>query len=815
MKRNKKTTLAKPTVKHFKNETEVGVINLSTYTSPEVREVANKDWVSYGEDNNYFQFLIDRYNGSPTNNAAINGISQAIYGKGLNATDASKKPDQYAQMISLLHKDCVRKLCYDLKLMGQAAIQVVYSKDRKSIAKLEHFPIETLRAEKANEDGEIPAYYYFKDWQEIKPSDKPLRIPAYGMSKEAIEIYYIKPYRAGFYYYSPVDYQGGLQYCELEEEISNYHLNNIMNGLSPSMLINFNNGTPNQQERELIEQRIASKFSGSSNSGKFILAFNDNKDAQAEITPVQLSDAHNQYQFLSDESAKKIMVAHRVVSPMLLGIKDNSGLGNNADEIKTASLLMDNTVIRPFQELLIDCFDTLLSYNNISLNLYFTTLQPLEFTEVDTSLQDAETIEEETGVETIDQVEGAPIEDVSVEEVEKVDASYNGAQISSAIAIIEKVKEGILTPDQAKTFLIQFLQLPEDIANSFFSNETIDLSKVRSYLESKREKTLSETIEEENKIQLSLKAYPWDTCIKEQTAKYGATAAPKICGYIKENMGVTLKEIDGKIAFETIEEAEKMAELMGCKGHHEHEVEGVTYYMPCESHDSLEELSSLQELEQFISLGQDEDELLDGYDLIDVSEVDYKNDDEFDNRIVDLNKPKVSALQKVVNLVRTGDAYKNRKSDQDGTSKQDESLRFLVRYQYAPLKKQEDTRDFCNAMVNAKKIYRKEDIIALTDKVVNKGFGKGGSNKYSIWLYKGGARCFHKWFRKTYVIKEDRNINRKGVTKRDEITSTKAKSLGFRAPINDQLVPVAPRDMKFEGYTKAYWDKMGFKNTAN
>ena len=711
MKRNKKTKLANPTVKHVKNETEVGVINLSTYTSPEVKEVANKDWVAYGEDNNYFQFLIDRYNGSPTNNAAINGISQAIYGKGLNATDAAKKPDQYAQMISLLHKDCVRKVCYDLKLMGQAAMQVVYSKDRKTIAKIEHFPIETLRAEKANEDGEIPAYYYFKDWAEIKPSDKPLRIPAYGMSKEAIEIYYVKPYRAGFYYYSPVDYQGGLQYAELEEEISNYHLNNIMNGLSPSMLINFNNGTPNQQERELIEQRIASKFSGSSNSGKFILAFNDNKEAQAEITPVQLSDAHNQYQFLSDESAKKIMVAHRVVSPMLLGIKDNSGLGNNADEIKTASLLMDNTVIRPFQELLIDCFDKLLSYNNISLNLYFTTLQPLEFTEVDPTLQDKEEIEEETGVKMA-------------------------------------------------------------------------------------------------------------------------------------------REISGHVAYDTIEEAESMAEQMGCEGHHEHEIDGVTYYMPCENHEELkkpceagyemigmktkngkkvpncvpienskQELST-NELENFISLGQDEDKLLDNYDLIDVSEVDYEKDEELDRKIIDLNKPKVSALQKVLNLVkkrksvRTGDAYKNRKSDQDGTSKQDESLRFLVRYQYAPLKKQEDTRDFCNAMVNAKKIYRKEDIIALTDKVVNKGFGKGGSNKYSIWLYKGGARCFHKWFRKTYVIKEDRNINKKGLTKRDEITSTKAKSLGFRAPINDQLVPVAPRDMPFEGYTKAYWDEMGFTNTV-
>ena len=386
-----------------KNRSEFSFVNLATYTSPEVIEVKNKDWVKYGADNNYFQFLIDRYNGSPTNNACVNGISQQIYGKGLNATDGNRKPNEYAQMITLLKPDMVQKVCYDLKLMGQAAIQVIYNKARTKISMCEHFPIETLRAEKANEDGDIEGYYYFNDWPNIKPSDKPLRIPAYGTSKENIEIYYIKPYKAGFYYYSPVDYQGGLQYCELEEEISNYHLNNIMNGLAPSMLINFNNGTPNQEQRELIEQRIAQKFSGSSNAGKFILAFNDNKESQAEITPVQLSDAHNQYQFLSDESTRKILVAHRVVSPMLLGIKDNSGLGNNAEEIKTASLLMDNTVIRPFQELLIGCFDKLLAFNDIALNLYFTTLQPLEFTEVDKSIQDKEDIEEETGVEMSNQ----------------------------------------------------------------------------------------------------------------------------------------------------------------------------------------------------------------------------------------------------------------------------------------------------------------------------------------------------------------------------------------------------------------------------
>ena len=376
---------------------DLRVLNLSTYTSPKIKETKTDNFVSYGEDNNYFQFLIDRYNGSATNNAIINGMSEMIFGRGLDATDSNRKPEAYAQMITLFHDDCVRRLSSDLKLMGQCAMQVIYSKDRKTIARVEHIPVETLRAEKCNEKGEIEAYYMHPDWANYKKNDTLKRIEAFGYGNEAIQIYYVKPYKAGYKYYSPVDYQGGLQYAELEEEISNYHINNIMNGLAPSMLINFNNGTPDPEQRQLIENRIYQKFSGSSNSGKFILSFNDDANTAASIEPIQLSDAHNQYQFLSDESMRKIMVAHRVVSPMLLGVKDSSGLGNNADELKTASLLMDNTVIRPFQTLLINAFDDILAYNDISLNLYFKTLQPLEFKELD-NVVDGETREEETGV---------------------------------------------------------------------------------------------------------------------------------------------------------------------------------------------------------------------------------------------------------------------------------------------------------------------------------------------------------------------------------------------------------------------------------
>ena len=375
----------------------IRVVNFSSYTTPVVKEVGNMEWVEYGDDNNYFQYLIDRYNGSATNNAIINGISELVYGKGLDATDSNRKPDEYAKMKSLFGKDCLRKVSADLKMMGQAAFQVIYSKDHKRITEVYHMPIESLRAEKCNDEGDVEAYYYAKDWSEVKKKkETPIRIPAFGFSKDGIEILYIRPYRAGFYYYSPVDYQGGLPYAELEEEIANYHINNIKNGLSPSMLINFNNGVPDEEAQAMMENAIADKFSGSSNAGRFILAFNDNKEMAATIEPVSLSDASAQYQFMADESMRKLMVAHRVTSPMLLGIKDQTGLGNNADELRTASILFENTVISPIQELILDKIEDILAFNDISLNIYFKTLQPLEFTEG--IVADAETKEEETGV---------------------------------------------------------------------------------------------------------------------------------------------------------------------------------------------------------------------------------------------------------------------------------------------------------------------------------------------------------------------------------------------------------------------------------
>ncbi len=661
---------------------KIRIVNLSNYTTPQAKEDNRKSWVEYGDDNLYYDYLISQYHGSATNNAIINGVTELIYGKGIGATDANRRPDQYAQMISMFSKHCLRRICFDIKALGQATFQVIYNDDKSQVAQVEHFPVETLRMEKCNEDGEIEAFWYSKDWSKIrKKGYEPERIPAFGFGEQGdkIEIYCIKPYRAGFYYYSPVDYQGGLQYAELEAEVANFHINNVRSGLHPSMLINFNNGVPSDEERAIIENKIIDKFSGSSNAGKFILAFNDSADTQASIEPVQLSDASSQYEFLSEEAREKLMVAHRITSPFLLGIKDSSGMGSNADEIKTASLLFQNTVIRSTQELVLDAIDDILTFNQITLNLYFKTLQPLEFMDYDNL--DAETKEEETGRKF-----SKDCGCTKLNEDNPCEAGYE--------MIGMKMKNGKKVPN---------------------------------------------------------------------------------CVPLKSN----LAEMP---SFDTKEEAIAYASTIGCVGYHEMP---NGKFMPCEDHVDL---SSDFDLENFIEQVGEDEPLENEYELIDVDE--ESTEDEPEDFDVE------NYLNGLVSLSARDD------------SSQDSEL-YKVRYAYVKGTSKSakgETRSFCKSMLKGNKVYRKEDIGFLSAKGVNKSHGHKGRN-YSIFKYKGGVNCHHRWERRIYKKKLTKDGEPYGG---DALAGTKfvnvnqAVRSGFKLPKNPEEVSKAPTDMKDNGHHPNY-----------
>jgi hypothetical protein len=390
-----------------KNIPSYHIINMAGYTSPSIVEQTNKDWVEYGEDNNYYQYLIDLYYSSPTNNACIKGKSDMIYGYGPEVVKADRHLKGYLDFKTIFQNEEVKKCVMDLTMLGMCAFQIVKSKDGKKYVKAYHFPMQTLRPQKANDKGEIEKWYYCADWSKLKKGQKPKEFAAFGYDESAKEcMLVIKPYSTGNFYFSPPDYQGGTQYCELEGEISNYHLNNIKNGLAPSMLINFNNGEPSEEIKDAIEAQINAKFGGSSNTGRAIVSFNESKDSAADITPVALSDAADQYQFLSTECIDKILLAHRITSPLLFGVKNSgNGFSSNAEELKTASILFDNIVIRPFQNLLIDAFNKVLLKNEVMVDIYFKTLQPLEFVDLSGVAIDTTTKEKEYGFSKVEMVE--------------------------------------------------------------------------------------------------------------------------------------------------------------------------------------------------------------------------------------------------------------------------------------------------------------------------------------------------------------------------------------------------------------------------
>jgi len=249
--------------------------------------------------------------------------------------------------------------------------------------------------------------------------------------------------------------------------------------------------------------------------------------------------------------------------------------------------------------------------------------------------------------------------------------------------------------------------------------------------------------------------------------------------------------IDGKPVFDTIEEALASAKTLGCEGYHTHDYEGKEVYMACEGHTEATELSKF--IEEF---GED---MSDEWELVEEEVVDGEHQDfNYEEVLNELANEKIE-------LASTGRAIPSRKSEQDGISKKSYDY-FRVRYVYSNdnflTNKSGTKREFCRQMTGQNKLYRKEDILNMTTKAVNPGFGKGGAATYSIWLYKGGPQCFHFWSRRIFktTIGESRTTK---IEDADMIGYTKAKSEGFTAKKNDKLVATPPRKMKNNGYVNA------------
>jgi len=406
-------------------------INLETSTAPIIQEVRGRDYIEYGTDewkNLYPQFLIDLYYNSSTHAAIINGTAEMIAGEDLICEEDDYNLDAFVKLKKFLRHanskeslhQVIKKVSFDFKLQGAYALHVIWNRERTEIVELFHVPVERVRAGRPNEMGVVDCYYISADWGNTR-TNKPYPVAAFNVNDRTSgsQLLYTGSYSPNMDVYHTPDYIAANNWALVDQRVAEFHLNNIQNGFSGSYFVSFANGIPTAEERRQIEQSLVEKFTGASNSGKFVLTFSDDRSRVPEITPISVSDADKQYLALQTLLVSNIMTGHRVTSKTLLGIDSDNGFSSNADELLNAANFYQNTVIRPFQLNILNTLQTIFSVNQIDLPVSFVQLKPITIKFDSETIRDVMTqdeIREEIGLAPLTEEEER--EDFSSEKTE-------------------------------------------------------------------------------------------------------------------------------------------------------------------------------------------------------------------------------------------------------------------------------------------------------------------------------------------------------------------------------------------------------------
>jgi hypothetical protein len=328
---------------------------------PIFSEVFNRQpWVSYGENNAMPQYLISRYNNCAIHKAIITSKREQICGDGIVSIN---NPMATINLINPKEnvEDVFRKCALDLVLFGGYALNVIWSRDRKTIAEIYHIDFSRVRSGKINpETDEIEKYYYSADWTAIKK----FPVEEYDVFNQEdgdpSQIYYYKQYSPNNSYYPHPDYSGGLASIEIDVNIKEFHANNLKNGMLPSLWIDFVNGIPGEEEQRMMTRALESQFSSVNNAGRPIISFNESAELSPKITQIQTSGNDGYYQAIYDDILRSIMSSHRVSSGELYGISTAGKLGTR-NEIIDHSEYFRKFIIQPYQKELLPTFNKLVS----------------------------------------------------------------------------------------------------------------------------------------------------------------------------------------------------------------------------------------------------------------------------------------------------------------------------------------------------------------------------------------------------------------------------------------------------------------------
>jgi hypothetical protein len=530
------------------------------------------------------------------------------------------------------------------------------------ISKINHIPFEECRIAVDQDDESEVGVYHSPDWSNLrKKKNAPAFIPKFNpltKMEHPVQVYWCFTYTGSQIYPRP-DYWSAVNAIETDRLISIFQCNLLSNGMFPSTVVNFYNGQATPEQKMALMRDWENKLTGASNAAKVMFFFNEREAQKTEIEAFPISDLDKQFDMINSQTQEKIITAHRIVTPLLVGLRSGTGFGSNKDEMATGLEILTNQVIEPAQRKISDALVYILGEQmpnlsfNIKPNTPLTTQQATEAT-IDSGATDVAA------------------------------TALNGAQITSLVDIVMQAASDMLPVSSAKA-----------VVRAAFP--TLSTAQV-------------------------------DEIFKD--VQPGSITPSQI------QQSLYKKKVDEAFDDDAVADA-------------------------------------------LIELGEDAQE---DWVLIDEYEVDYEHDDEDDARIMSHN------------FVSTGTARPNAKSEQDKTIEQ---VKFYTRYKYDG-KINANTRKFCIKMLDADKLYRKEDIMQMGNRIVNEGWGPRGANTYSIWLYKGGGNCHHVWKKQVYASAKGFGLDLSNPDVKQAL-DVRVKKAGYKTR-NNPKVAQRPIDMPYNGF---------------
>lgn len=315
----------------------------------------SREWVSWGDRNRYPFYVKGLCREVPTLRSVVLGFVDYVCGddvvalRGLRAGGAFDRKGTTAARI-------VRQTAKSIGELGGFCWKITRNVDR-SIGEIEVLPMERVRM---NEDGDV--FYYSEKWEKGSTLDYveyPAFVPEFTALGESV--LYVKLWGDGTYP-EPV-YAASVKACETERSIDDFHLGNIERGFMGSYLVNFNNGVPNDKIKAEVERNFTQKFSGHKNAGRVMFAWSADREHQATLQKMEVSDYGEKYETLSRHCQRQIFTAFRA-NPNLFGVATESN-GFNSEEYESSFRLFNRTMVKPVQRIILDAFDRVLGETGV------------------------------------------------------------------------------------------------------------------------------------------------------------------------------------------------------------------------------------------------------------------------------------------------------------------------------------------------------------------------------------------------------------------------------------------------------------------